>query len=42
MEEDFGEHLNGGDISIDDTAMDRFICDFLAKECGILKKADKD
>ena len=37
-----GEWLKGGDISIDDTAMDRFICDFLAKERGILKKADRD
>jgi len=42
VEEDLGEHLNGGDISIDDTAMDMFIRDLLAKECGISKKKDND
>ncbi|QNI43121.1 AAA domain-containing protein [Synechococcus sp. A15-28] len=42
VEEDLGEHLNGGDISVDDTAMDMFIRDLLARECGISRKGDKD
>ena len=42
VEEDLGEHLDGGDISIDDTAMDTFIRDLLARECGISRKGDKD
>lgn len=42
VEEDLGERLNGGEISIDDTAIDMFIRDLLAKECGISKKGGKD
>lgn len=42
LEEDLGDEINGGYISVDDTAMDMFIRDLLAKECGISKKGEKD